>query len=293
MQVELKNTTKKLCVIGEPVLHSKSPVIQNAMIQALGLDYIYLCQPVPRGACRQWLELAAFAGYAGFNATMPHKQELVALMDELDEDARLFGAVNTVCLRDGRAYGHNTDGEGFLRALADEEIFPEGRRVVVLGAGGAAKAVVLKLMAHGAEVTVCNRTEEKARLLHRYRPKQIRTAGFTPAQLRRAAEGCDLLINCTSLGMSGTAGQFEDFSFLDGLKEGVSVVDLIYAPEETRLLAEARARGHRTANGMGLLVHQAVLSLEHFTGVGLDAGAMKPVIARALGGKADKKQKKP
>lgn len=87
-RIELKNTTKKLCVIGEPVLHSKSPVIQNAMIQALGLDYIYLCQPVPRGACRQWLELAAFAGYAGFNATMPHKQELVALMDELDEDGQ-------------------------------------------------------------------------------------------------------------------------------------------------------------------------------------------------------------
>ena len=99
MQVEVKNSTKKLCVIGEPVLHSKSPLIQNTMLAALGLDYVYLCQPVPRGRCREWLECAKFAGYAGFNATMPHKEELVELMDELDGDARLFGAVNTVCIR--------------------------------------------------------------------------------------------------------------------------------------------------------------------------------------------------
>ena len=136
MQVEVKNSTKKLCVIGEPVLHSKSPLIQNTMLAALGLDYVYLCQPVPRGRCREWLECAKFAGYAGFNATMPHKEELVELMDELDGDARLFGAVNTVCIRDGRAYGYNTDGAGFLRALNDEGIDPAGKRVLVLGPGG-------------------------------------------------------------------------------------------------------------------------------------------------------------
>ena len=282
MQVELKNTTKKLCVIGDPVLHSKSPVIQNAMIKALELDYIYLCQPVPRGECRQWLECAKFGGYAGFNATMPHKQELVPLMDELDEDAQLFGAVNTVCIRGGRAYGYNTDGEGFLRSLTDEGIDPRRQRVLVLGAGGAAKAVVLKLALRGAEVTICNRTAEKARLLHRHRPKRIRVAGFAPEDLRREAERCDLLVNCTSLGMSGTAGQFEDFSFLDGLGKDVPVVDLIYAPLETELLAQAKARGHQTVNGMGLLVNQAVLSLEHFADTEIDADAMKPVIARAL-----------
>ena len=113
MKVELNNTTKKLCVIGDPVEHSKSPLIQNTMLESLGLDYIYLCQPVPRGQCEQWLACAKFAGYAGFNATMPHKQELVPLMDALDEDARLMGAVNTVCIREGKTYGYNTDGEGF------------------------------------------------------------------------------------------------------------------------------------------------------------------------------------
>lgn len=112
MKVELRNTTRKLCVIGDPVLHSKSPVIQNAMIEALGLDYIYLCQPVPRGEAHLWLENAAYAGYAGFNATIPHKEELFPLMDEVDEFARRAGAVNTVCIKDGKYYGFNTDCGG-------------------------------------------------------------------------------------------------------------------------------------------------------------------------------------
>ena len=105
MQVELNNTTKKLCVIGDPVLHSKSPLIQNTMIQALGLDYVYLCQPVRAGEAARWLECAKFAGYAGFNATMPHKEDLLPLMDELDEDARLYRSVNAGCLKDGTVYG--------------------------------------------------------------------------------------------------------------------------------------------------------------------------------------------
>ena len=285
MRVEVKNTTKKLCVIGDPVLHSKSPLIQNTMIEALGLDYVYLCQPVPRGGCREWLDCARFAGYAGFNATMPHKVELVPLMDELDEDARLFGAVNTVCIRDGKAIGYNTDGAGFLRALDEAGVRPEGLRFTLLGAGGAAKAVALKLSAAGAAaVTVCNRTVEKAEELCALDPRGLlKSAGFDKETLAREAAACDVLVNCTSLGMAGTAGQFEDFSFLEALPQGVPVVDLIYAPLETELLRRARALGHPALNGMGLLIHQAELSLEHFTGTEIDPAAMAPLVRTALG----------
>ena len=282
MKVEVDNTTKKLCVIGDPVEHSKSPLIQNTMIRELGLDYLYLCQPVPRGKCKEWLDCAKFTGYAGFNATMPHKEELVPLMDELDADAALIGAVNTVCIRDGKAWGYNTDGEGFLRSLADEGIDPAGKRVLVLGAGGAAKAVCLKLAQAGAEVTVCNRTVDKAQAICDHDPAHLHPAGFDAATLYNKAESCDLLVNCTSLGMAGTKGQFEDFSFLDGLKPGVPVVDLIYAPAETELLRRARQKGHKTINGFGLLVNQAVLSLEHFTGTKIDAAAMKKVLSGLL-----------
>ncbi len=285
MRVELSNTTKKLCVIGDPVLHSKSPLIQNTMIAALGLDYIYLCQTVPRGRAKEWLECAKLTGYAGFNATMPHKVELVPLMDELDEDAALFGAVNTVCIRDGRAIGCNTDGQGFLRALDEEGIAVAGRRIALLGAGGAAKAVALKLSAAGAaEIIVCNRTADKAEALCALDPRgKLRAAGFDIETLARVAGTCDLLVNCTSLGMSGTAGQFEDFSFLEALAPEVPVCDLIYSPPETELLCRAKALGHKTMNGLGLLIHQAVLSLEHFTGEAIDPAEMAPLVRRALG----------
>lgn len=282
MKVEVDSTTKKLCVIGDPVEHSKSPLIQNTMIRELGLDYVYLCQPVPRGKCREWLDCAKFAGYAGFNATMPHKEELVPLMDELDADAALIGAVNTVCIRDGKVCGYNTDGEGFLRSLADEGIDPAGKHVLVLGAGGAAKAVCLKLAQAGADVTVCNRTIDKAQAICAHDPAHLHPAGFDTATLYKEAQSCDLLVNCTSLGMAGTKGQFEDFAFLDGLKPGVPVVDLIYAPAETELLRQARQRGHKTVNGFGLLVNQAVLALEHFTGTEIDAARMKKVLSGLL-----------
>ena len=209
MHVELKNTTRKLCVIGDPVLHSKSPLIQNTMLSALGLDYIYLCQPVSAGRAAEWLSAAKVAGYAGFNATMPHKLDLVPLMDELDEDARLYQSVNTVCIKEGKVYGYNTDGRGFLQALLDAGVDPAGKRVLLLGAGGAAKAVALKLVQQGCvSLTVCNRTLERAEMLCQFNAAVMRAVGFDAATLRLEASRADLLVNCTSLGMGGVAGQF-------------------------------------------------------------------------------------
>ena len=284
MKVELTNTTKKLCVIGDPVLHSKSPLIQNTMLSALGLDYVYLCQPVPRGQAAEWLRCARFAGYAGFNATMPHKEVLFPLMDETDEDARLYRAVNTVCIKDGRVYGYNTDGRGFIRALEDLDAAPEGKTVLLLGAGGAARAVALKLVQQGARaVFVCNRTVEKAAALCAHEPLgRLAPAGFDSATLCRLAARADLVVNCTSLGMEGTQGQFEDLSFLEKLPAGVPVFDLIYAPAETALLRRARELGHPAANGLGMLVYQAVFALEHFTDTSIDAAAMAQLLKNIL-----------
>ena len=284
MQLDVQNTTQKLCVIGDPVAHSKSPLIQNTMLRALGLDYIYLCQYVPRGQAEQWLSCAAFAGYAGFNATMPHKEELVPLMDELDEDARRCGAVNTVCIREGKYYGYNTDGAGFVRALAGMGVPPAGKRVLLLGAGGAAKAVALRLAREGAaRVTVCNRTLDRAQALCDLAPGEpLSAADFDPLTLYQQARRCDLLVNCTSLGMAGTDGQFEDFSFLDGLRPGALVCDLIYSPPETRLLTLAREKGHPTMNGLDMLIHQAILALEQFTQTTIDPQAVLPLVRQAL-----------
>ena len=285
MKIELHNTSRKLCVIGDPVLHSKSPLIQNTMLAALGLDYLYLCQSVPRGETETWLRCAAFCGYAGFNATMPHKEALVPWMDELDEDARMYGAVNTVCLREGRCYGYNTDGRGFLAALEQAGVATRGQNVLILGAGGAAKAVAPKLCQAGdaRQVVVANRTVEKAAALCAGAEKgRMIPTGFAPEELRRAAEQCDLLVNCTNLGMEGTGGQFSDFSFLEALPSHAAVCDVIYAPAETELLRRARERGLRTLNGLGMLIWQAVFALEHFTQTRIDGKAMVPLVEEAL-----------
>ena len=284
MKVELKNTTKKLCVIGDPVLHSKSPVLQNAMISALGLDYIYLCQPVPRGEAGRWLSCAAYAEYAGFNATMPHKEELVPLMDWLDPLAEKCGAVNTICIKEGKYYGYNTDGGGFLRALADLGVEARGKQVLLLGSGGAAKAVSAALAEAGARVTIANRTVQKAEELCGMAPEQLSAAGFEIETLCKLAKDSEILVNCTSLGMEGTGRDFADLSFVDALPPGAAVCDAIYAPEETALLYRARQRGLPVMNGMGMLLYQAILALERFTGETINVEQARAAALAALKG---------
>ena len=273
---------KKLAVIGDPIGHSLSPVIQQAMLDALGLDCTYERIRVPGGATADWLPTAAALGLAGFNATMPHKADLVPLMDELSDDARMYRSVNTVVLRDGRFIGFNTDGEGFLRSLLEEGIVPAGKRIAVLGAGGAARSVVLKLAATGAKrITVCCREPEKAAELAA--SPAVCIAELSRRSTDAALAEADLLINATPLGMQGVDADFEEFSFLDALPSSSPVCDLIYRPLRTSLLLEAEKRGHRPLNGLGMLIHQAILALEHFAGMELDAGAMKAaVMARLL-----------
>ncbi len=273
---------KQLCVIGDPVLHSKSPLIQNTMIQALGLDYEYVCQPVKREELSSWLDRVRSEGWAGFNATMPHKEALVPHMDELDEDAKLYGAVNTVCNRNGKLYGFNTDGGGFARALTLCNIPIKGTNFTLLGAGGAAKAVALKLVQQGARrVAICNRTLDKAAALAAHAPDVMTVTGFSAQELADACASCDVLINCTNLGMAGSPA-FEALDFVDTLPANAPVCDLIYHPLETTLLARSKAQGHPIMNGLPLLIHQAILALEHFTQTKIDATAMLPLVEAAL-----------
>lgn len=278
---------RKLCVIGDPVEHSLSPLIQNAMIKAAGLDCVYDARRVAGCDTAQWLAQAQKEGYIGFNATMPHKENLIPLMDELSADAARFCSVNTVCIRKGRTYGYNTDGDGFLQALREADMDPAGRYVLVLGAGGAAKAVVSKLSQAGADrVLVANRTVERARALcAQIGAKGLTACGFSREILCRHASKSQLVVNCTSLGMTGTAGQFEDLSFLEELGSGAGVFDLIYSPAQTPLLKKAQGLGCKAVNGLGMLVWQAIFALEHFTDTKLDGAAMAAVARKALEGR--------
>lgn len=274
----------KLQVIGDPVLHSKSPVIQGAMLGALGLDIQYTAHVVRRGELPDYLRRARENGVTGFNATMPHKEDLIPLLDEIDPAAKALGAANTVCLRNGKWVGFNTDGGGAVAALKNANMDPDGLTVALLGAGGAAKAVALALSQAGAErVFVCNRTLSRAEELCAHAPPgRLSPAGFDIGTLCRMAAQSQLLVNCTNLGMAGSPNQFEDFSFLDALPSGAGVFDAIYHPAETQLLAQARRRGLRTLNGLPMLVNQAVLALEHFLNEPLDRKAMARAATAAL-----------
>ena len=271
----------KLQVIGDPVLHSKSPVIHSAMLTRLGLEEItYTARVVRRGELPDYLAWAKENRVTGFNATMPHKEDLVPLMDELDSAARSIGSVNTVCLRDGKLYGHSTDGPGFLAALEHElHIDPNRRTVTLLGAGGAARSVACALAQAGAaRVYVCNRTAERAVDLCSLDPTGCLVSDrFDSETLSRLLADSDLLVNCTNLGMEGCPGQFEDFSFLDTLPRRAAVYDLIYHPGETELLRQARRRGLAAANGLSMLVWQAVLALEYFLDRTLDREALAQI----------------
>lgn len=274
-----------LQIIGDPVLHSKSPVIQGAMLAALGLDMEYTPHVVRRGELPDYLRWARDNGVTGFNATMPHKEDLLPLLDEVDPLAQSIGAVNTVCLRDGKWVGFNTDGAGAVAALKDGlSMAPNRLTVTLLGAGGAAKAVALSLSAAGAErVFVCNRTLSRAQALCAQDPLgRLSPAGFDAGTLSSLASKSQLLVNCTNLGMAGCPHQFEDFSFLDALPPNAAVFDAIYHPAETELLAQAKGRGLRVMNGLPMLVNQAVLALEHFLNRPLNRPAMAAVAAAAL-----------
>jgi len=273
---------KILAVIGDPIEHSLSPVIQQAMLDALGLTCTYGRIRVPAGTVADWLPGADALGLGGFNATMPHKTDLVPLMDELSDDARMYRSVNTVALRNGRKLGFNTDGEGFLRSLKDDGILPEGRHVVVFGAGGASRSVVLKLAVSGvSNITVCCRTPEKAAELAVASPL-VRVVNMSRSSTDASLGKADLFINCTPLGMQGVGVDFENFDFLDALSSSTPVCDLIYRPLKTNLLREAERRGHPILNGLGMLIHQAILALEHFADMELDASEMKKVVMARL-----------
>jgi shikimate dehydrogenase len=253
-------------LLGWPVAHSRSPVIHNHWLAHYGIPGRYLLFPVPPEKLEAAVRGLAALGLCGCNVTTPHKQAIFPLLDRVDDLARRIGAVNTVVVEsDGTLTGFNNDGNGFIQSLrdADPQWRPDRGPIVVLGAGGAARAVVASLAAQGAtEIRIANRTLDKAR--------EIADAVGPVVKLLRWEQRADalhdvaLLANATSLGMAGKPPL--DIS-LDRLPAGALVGDLIYIPPETPLLAAARARGNITVNGLGLLLNQARPAFNAWFGV--------------------------
>ncbi|HEY4397677.1 MAG TPA: shikimate dehydrogenase [Acidimicrobiia bacterium] len=252
----ITGTTRVVGIIGDPVGHSRSPAMHNAAFDALGLDWVYVAFPVARGEGAAAVRAVATLGLAGLNVTMPHKADAAGACDDLSSEAAALGAVNTVVNADGTLAGHSTDGDGFLRALDDEGITVAGRHAVVLGAGGAGRAITHALGRAGARVTVAARRSEAARDAASLAPGAD-AIGFGELTV----EGFDVVVNATPLGMNGEPPPFDT----SHLHAGQFVFDTVY-PGETPLLRESRARGIGAAGGLGMLVHQGALSFSLWTG---------------------------
>ncbi len=280
--------TQVAAVIGWPIEHSVSPPMHNAAFRALGLDWCYVAFAVPPERLPAAISGMQALGLRGLNVTVPHKQALLPLMDELTPAARAIGAANTVIVADGRLRGHNTDAAGFSRALREAGVAPEGLRALVLGAGGAARAVVYALAMAGAQITLLNRTPERAAALAAEfgglnRNAQVRVGTLDAATLARVAPDAQLVVNTTPLGMWPHS---ERCPWPDEVPypAGAFCYDLIYNPRETALMRRARAAGAGAADGLGMLVHQGAEAFECWTGVAAPVEVMYRACAAILAG---------
>ena len=263
--------TARLGIIGYPIGHSISPIFQQAGLDHLGIDATYEKWEVTPEGVGEFVAGLRAPGSLGINITVPHKQAVIPFLDEVDEWATAAGAVNTIVNRDGRLTGHNTDGPGFLRALSVETGYsPGGTRALILGAGGAARGILLALARGGvASLVIANRTLERAETLAQLASEngvQAEAMGLSSDALTQAAASADLIVNCTTLGMSH--GPDEHGSPLSAAQIPASSIvnDLVYNPLKTPLLEAAAAAGATTLGGLHMLVYQGVLSFQMWTG---------------------------
>ncbi|MDR2501686.1 MAG: shikimate dehydrogenase [Oscillospiraceae bacterium] len=254
----ISGSTRLLAVIGFPVEHSRSPFIHNQFAAQSGADFAYLAFGVTPRTLPDFIAAARTMNIAGFNVTMPLKEAVLPYLDALDETSRLCGSVNTVVNRDGRLFGATTDGAGLVKSLGAREI--AGRRVLLLGTGGAARSIAPALYSAGAAVVALSRRDTAM---------ELPGAEVKPwAELNALSGESDVIINCTPLGMRGAA-DFADFRFLDTFavnRPGGLLCDIVYNPVDTALMKSARSRGLDTLGGLALLVHQAAESWRMFTG---------------------------
>ncbi|MEM0359043.1 MAG: shikimate dehydrogenase [Candidatus Hadarchaeales archaeon] len=279
----ISSKTKVFALIGDPVEGSLSPPMHNAAFRHLGLDCVYVALRVPSSMLKEALLGVRAMGIGGLNVTFPHKTAILPLLDELDPSAEEVGAVNTVKNEGGKLKGFNTDGEGAVRFLRERLGSLKGRRVVLLGAGGAARALAFSLLKEGVELTLLNRTVSKAEgLASELRKKggEVKWGGLERAELREALRSADVLINATPVGMDQRGGTLVTHELMH---PELFVMDLVYHPPETELMKEAKRAGAKAENGLGMLLYQAALSFRIFTGKRAPLEVMRRALRRGMG----------
>lgn len=269
--MRISGTTRLAGIMGWPVSHSRSPLLHGFWLDETGVDGAYLPLPVQPGRLEQALRALPVLGFRGCNLTRPHKRAALSFVDYVEPTARQIGAINTIVVRpDGSLEGRNTDAFGFRESLreAAPDWSPVAGPAVVLGAGGAARAIVAALIDSGvAEIRIVNRTIDRAEMLARdLSAPQTRMIIYSWDEVGATLREAGLLVNATSLGMSGEPRLMLD---LASLPRWVPVVDIVYTPLETELLAAARGRGNPVVDGLGMLLHQGRPGFEAWFGVAI------------------------
>lgn len=284
--MKISGTTRILGIFGDPVKHSLSPLMHNEALARIGFDAVYVPFHVLPDALPQAVEAIRILDLLGVNLTVPHKERVCALLDEIDPQARLIGAVNTVVNRQGRLIGYNTDGIGFLHSLAEDLDFnPANKRILLLGAGGACRAALVALAEAGADsIVVANRTPERAAALMAEFGPVFSGTSFASCSLAREALAAhlpeiDLLVNTSALGLGGES--LPGFPW-EKLPAFAVVYDMVYGFEPTSLLREAAARGLAGADGLGMLVAQGEAGFRLWTGQTPPSGVMKARLLAAI-----------
>lgn len=273
-------------VFGHPVAENPTIVMQEAAFELLNLNWRYLTiEVLPEDLADAVKGLRAF-NMQGINLTIPHKVEILKYLDDVADDAKLMGAVNTVRKEGQRLIGENTDGKGFLRSLREEACLdPAGKRVVVLGAGGAARAITVELALAGADhLTVVNRTPTRGQaLVDLLNARTPTRAVFNPWEgLYSLPDNTDILVNATSIGLFPDVSAKPELNY-DGITPAMTVCDVIPNPPHTPFLREAEGRGARTLDGLGMLVYQGAIGFRMWTGRDAPIEVMREALARAFG----------
>jgi shikimate dehydrogenase len=273
-------------IIGDPVEHTMSPVMHNAAFSELGLDFVYLPFLVKKESLKGAIDGIKALNIRGLSVTQPHKVEVMELLDNIDPLAEKMGTVNTIVNDNGILTGSNTDADGFLQGLLERGIKPAGKNVVVLGAGGASRAVSFILADRGANLVILNRlleldwAESLAERISDYFSVRVEALELKRDNLKKAIGEADILVNTTSVGMSPDI----DNTLVDSdlLKPGLVVYDVIYNPIKTRLLIEAEKAGATIISGLDMLVFQGVIAFGKWTGENAPVEVMREAALKSL-----------
>lgn len=271
-----------LGVMGDPIIHSKSPAMHGVALAACGIDGKYVPLHVKANQLEEAIKGIRALGFRGVNVTVPHKVEVMKYLDHLDDGARYIGAVNTIVNDEGRLIGYNTDGIGYIRSL-QEEVVPDlsGKSVLVLGSGGAARGIIYALLQQKPRsVVVANRTEQKAKELATDLSHLGNIAGCSMDRVKEYIQGIDVVINTTSVGMFPNIEEMPIDP--DLIPNGIIVSDLIYNPLKTELLRHAELKGCQIHNGLGMFLYQGAYAFEYWTGCSAPIDFMRKAVMDSL-----------